>query len=265
MPDPTDPPNADIPPPSGVFVASVERAFRVVRAFDDAHSTMTLSEVAARVDLTRGTTRRFLQTLVTLGYVGTDGKRFWLAPRILDLGFAYLSASRLPQAAAPVARRISDATGESCSVAVLDGTQVVYVHRVQPRRIFSGALEIGSRLPAHASSLGQAILAHLPQDECDTVLAAMGFERFTDATLTDATALRDKLAAVRIAGAAFVDGELETGIASVAVPIEDRARRVVGALNIGTILARTSPAALRGHVPLLREGAAEIGSALTRD
>ena len=89
----------------------------------------------------------------------------------------------------------------------------------------------------------------------------MGYERFTDATLTDATALRDKLARVRIAGAAFVDGELETGIASVAVPIEDRARRVVGALNIGTMLARTSHEALRGHIPLLREGAAEIGSA----
>lgn len=264
MNETTDLAEADIPPPSGVFVASVERAFRIIKAFDDSHSRMTLSEVAVRIGLTRGTTRRFLQTLVTLGYLGSDGKQFWLAPKILDLGFAYLSASRLPQAAAPVARRISDATGESCSVAVLDGTQVVYVHRVQPRRIFSGALEVGSRLPAHASSLGQAILARLPADECDAVLALMDFQRFTEATLTDADALREKLDRVRVEGAAVVDGELETGIASVAVPIEDRARQVVGAINIGTIVARTSPEALRGHIPLLREGAAEIGASLAR-
>ena len=253
----------DVPKPSGVFVASVERAFRIIRAFDDAHPKMTLSEVAERIDLTRGTTRRFLQTLLTLGYVGSDGKYFWLSPKILDLGFAYLSASKLPQASAPIVRRISDETGESCSVAVLDEDSIVYVHRMQPKRIYSSALEVGSRLPIHASSLGQVMLAHMEQDEMCATVNRLSYTRYTDATLTSADELRAKLEQIRHDGYALVEGELETGIMSLAVPIFDRRGQLVAALNLGALQARTSKEQMLGpNLALLIDGAREIGQAL---
>ena len=249
---------------SGEVVASVGRAFSIVRAFDADHPRMTLSQVAERVDLSRGTARRFLQTLVALGYVEHDGKLFALTPRVLDLGFAYLAASRLPQVAAGPVRRVSDATGESCSVAVLDGRHVVYVHRVQPRRVFSSALEIGSRLPAHAAALGQVLLAALSPCELERRLRAATLERMTENTITDLSALQAKLDRIRRDGFALVDGELEDGIVSVAVPVVARSGETIAALNIGASAARTQADALvRDALPLLQDAAAEIGSTMT--
>ena len=252
-----------VPKPSGVFVGSVERAFRIIRAFDEEHSRMTLSEVAARIELTRGTTRRFLQTFVTLGYVHSDGKLFWLSPKILDLGFAYLSASRLPEVCGPVVRRISDQTGESCSVAVLDEDSVVYVHRVQPKRIYSSALEVGSRLPIHASSLGQVLLAHSEDAVRSKVFEQIEYTIFTDATVAGPQAFRDKLDVIRRQGHSLVEGELEAGIMSVAVPIFNRRGELLAAMNIGTLQARTSvDTMISDYLPLLVDGAREIGEML---
>lgn len=257
------PPEAAPKAASGDFVASVDRALRIVRAFDAEHARMTLTEVAGRVDLSRGTARRFLQTLVALGYVEHDGKLFRLTPKVLDLGYAYLSASRLPEAAAPIVRRISDASGESCSVAVREGRHAVYVHRVQPRRIFSSALEIGTRLPAHSSALGQVLLAAMPADARREILADTSLERFTDRTITDLDQLEEKLSRVARDGYALVEGELEEGIVSIAVPVVARSGATVAALNVGASAARTDAETLeRDVLPLMREGAAEIGRAL---
>ena len=192
-----------------------------------------------------------------------EKKLFRLTPKVLDLGFAYLSASRLPEAAAPVVRRISDASGESCSVAVRDGRHAVYVHRVQPHRIFSSALEIGSRLPAHSSALGQVLLAAMPEGERRAILSAATLERFTDRTITDVEQLEEKFARIARSGYALVEGELEEGIVSLAVPVVARSGATVAALNVGASAARTHPLALeRDVLPLMREGAAEIGRAL---
>ncbi len=253
----------DVPPPSGVFVASVERAFRIIRAFDEQYSRMTLSEVAERIDLTRGTTRRFLQTLVTLGYVTSNGKYFWLSPKVLDLGFAYLSASKLPQVSASIARRVSDELAESCSVAVLDEATVVYVHRVQPRRIYSSALEVGSRLPAHASSLGQVMLANLSEAELGDLLPRIGFKAYTDRTLTTVDSLNKKLDTIRRQGYSLVNGELEVGIISLAVPIVARNGETVAAINVAALEARTSVEKMLGeNLAVLHNAAREIGVAL---
>ena len=251
------------PVASGDFVASVDRALRIVRAFDADHDRMTLTEVAGRVDLSRGTARRFLQTLVALGYVDHDGKLFRLTPKVLDLGYAYLSASRLPEAAAPIVRRISDASGESCSVAVREGRHAVYVHRVQPHRIFSSALEIGTRLPAHSSALGQVLLAAMSADARQDILIDATLERFTDRTITDLDRLEDKLVRVARSGYSLVESELEDGIISIAVPIIARSGETVAALNVGASSARTDADTLeRDVLPIMLEGAREIGKAL---
>jgi IclR family pca regulon transcriptional regulator len=225
-----------VPEPTGTSatpaVQSLERGLAVIRAFDAEHARMTLSDVARRTGLTRATARRFLHTLVTLDYMQTDGRHFWLRPRILDLGYAYLSSLSLPDIAAPHLKQLSEEIHESSSVSVLDGTDVVYVARIPARRIMTVGITVGTRFPAYVTSMGRAILAGLPDDEVDALLRATPLEQLTPRTLTDLDALHAAVADVRRLGYALVDQELEIGLRSIAVGLADTAGRVVAAVNV---------------------------------
>ncbi|HWV86999.1 MAG TPA: IclR family transcriptional regulator C-terminal domain-containing protein [Capillimicrobium sp.] len=222
------------------FVQSLERGLAVVRAFSAERPEMTLSEVARETGLTRAAARRFLLTLVDLHYVHTDGRVFWLSPRVLELGHAYLSSMSLPEVAEPHLERLVAQVRESSSVSVLDGEDVIYVARVPVSRIMTVSINVGTRLPAHRTSMGRVLLA------------AQG-------AAPDDPVLREKLERVRRDGYALVDQELEEGLRSIAVPIHDRGGTVVAAMNLSTHAGRRTIDAMRRELlPPLRETAARI-------
>jgi IclR family transcriptional regulator, pca regulon regulatory protein len=247
---------ADGTPPRSEHVRSLDRGLAVIRAFDAEHPEQSLSDVARRTGLTRAAARRFLLTLAELGYVRTDGKLFALTPRVLELGYAYLSSLSLPEIASPHLEALAREVQESASMSVLDGTDVVYVARVPTSRIMTVAITIGTRLPAFATSMGRVLLAALPADERAQRLAALPAPRLTERTITDPSVLGRELEAVREAGYCVVDQELELGLRSISVPVRDRAGEVVAAVNVSTRAG--SRDVVRDVLPALRACAVAI-------
>jgi len=221
------------------FVQSLERGLAVIQAFGPSTPEMTISEVAEATGTTRATARRFLLTLEQLGHIRSDGRKFSLTPHVLGLGYAYLSSLDWWQIAQEVMEDVVQELQESCSASVLDGKDVIYVARVSATRIMSINLSIGTRLPAHVTSLGRVLLSHQPPETLDEYLATIAPHKFTERTKTDAAELREAIETARLKGYALVDQELETGLRSLAVPIYDRSGRILAALNVGTHAART--------------------------
>jgi IclR family pca regulon transcriptional regulator len=246
------------------FVASLARGLSVLRAFSKDAREMTLSEVAQRTGLTRAAARRFLLTLDSLGYVASDGRRFRLTPKVLDLGFSYLSSMEPYDVAMPYMEEVSAAIHESCSASVLEGCDIVYVARVPTtKRIMSVALGIGARLPAIATSMGRVLLAHLDDDALQQHLRSCPVRRHTKHTVTDVAALRDILRAVGRQGWCLVDQELEEGLISVAVPVRNKRGRVLAAMNASTHASRTRPEhVVERFLPVLQQAAHKISAAL---
>ncbi|MBB1632526.1 IclR family transcriptional regulator [Cupriavidus sp. UME77] len=226
--------------PSDTYVQSFARGLSVIRAFDAQHPAQTLSEIAQASGLTRAGARRILLTLVGLGYVRADGRLFRLTPKILDLGFAYLTSMPFWNLAEPIMEALSQEVRESCSISVLDGTEIVYVLRVPARKIMTINLSIGSRLPAYCSSMGRVLLAGLPLEELDRVLGASELRARTSRTVTDPAELKAIIAGIRTRGWAQNDQELEEGLVSLAAPIRNRAGQVIAAINISGQANRTS-------------------------
>jgi IclR family pca regulon transcriptional regulator len=245
------------------FVASLARGLAVVRAFSKDAREMTLSEVAKRTGLTRAAARRFLLTLESLGYVASDGRRFRLTPKVLDLGFSYLSSMELWDVAVPYMEEVSATIHESCSASVLEGCDIVYVARVPTKRIMSVALGIGARLPAITTSMGRVLLAHLEDEALEQHLLSCPVRRRTEHTVTNLAALRDLLRAVRQQGWCLVDQELEEGLISIAVPVRNKRGRVLAAMNASTHASRRVPAeVVRNYLPVLQQAAQKIAAAL---
>ena len=242
------------------FVQSLERGLAVIRAFDEHNSELTLSDVARSTGLTRAAARRFLLTLADLGYMRTDGRWFSLSPRILELGYAYLSSQSLTEVAEPHLERLVAEVHESSSVSVLDGDDIVYVARVPTSRIMTVSINVGTRFPAYATSMGRVLLAafcrraarRLPRRRGAPAAVAAHDHRRRDA-------LRAELAKVRRQGWALVDQELEEGLRSVAAPIRDRNGATIAAVNLSAHASRmTIDAARRGLIPPLLATAARI-------
>ena len=249
----------DKPAQNSDFVQSLERGLAVIRAFDAEHRELALSEVARLTGLTRAAARRFLLTLVKLGYVNFSQGRFSLRPRVLELGYAYLSSLTLPEVALPHMEQLVAKVNESCSISVLDDIDVVYVARVPTRRIMSITLAVGTRLPAFVTSMGRVLLAGLPDEELEERLARIEVTQLTSRTVTDKDALRVILAGVRRQGYAATDQELEEGLRSLAVPLRSASGAVTAALNVSVHASRASMAALRREfLPLARRTAAAI-------
>jgi IclR family transcriptional regulator, pca regulon regulatory protein len=222
----------------GEYVQSLARGLSVIRAFDAEHSQLTLSEVARITGLTRAAARRFLHTLVELGYMRGDGGRFALRPKILELGYAYLSSMTLPEMAMPHLEQLVERVHESSSVSVLDGDEVVYIARVPTRRIMTVAISVGTRFPAYATSMGRVLLAARTDEWLDGYFASTKLRTLTTHTIADVETLRRELSRVRTQGWALVDQELEDGLRSIAAPIRDPDGRVIAAVNVSTSATR---------------------------
>ena len=252
--------NGEAPARNSDFVQSLERGLAVIRAFGPDREHLSLSEVAEATGLTRAAARRFLLTLLQLGYVRSDGRKFSLRPRVLELGYAYLSGLSLPDVAAPHMEELVARLHESSSISVLDGQHIVYVVRVPTKRIMTVAISVGTRFPAYATSMGRVLLAALPPDELERYLAeAAPLEPLTDRTVTDPARLRELLAQVAEQGYAIVDQELEEGLRAVAVPIRGATDVGTAAINVSAHAARVSMAALREQIlPVLLDTVAQI-------
>jgi IclR family pca regulon transcriptional regulator len=214
--------------------------------------------------LTRAAARRFLLTLVELGYVRNDGRDFSLRPRVLDLGYAYLSGLGLPEVAAPHMEELVATVHESSSISVLDGNDVVYVVRVPTKRIMTVTIAVGTRFPAYATSMGRVLLAHRSPAEVERYLSSAALEPLTRRTVTDPERLGAILNTVRAQGYAIVDQELEDGVRSLAAPIHGAGGAVVAAINVSAHASRVTMDALRKDFlhPLL-DTAAKIDGDLT--
>ena len=249
--------------PRSELVQSLSRGLAIIRAFDRTAPNMTLSQVAARTGVSRAVARRFLHTLAHDGYVSTDGKYFRLTPRVLDLGFAYLSSLNIWDVAQPIMQEVVAATGESCSASVLDGAEIVYVARVAAGRIMQVGLGIGSRLPAFCSSMGRVLLAASTPQQLDAFFRAAVLKPFTPRTRTGEAALREEFARVAAQGWALVDEELETGLRSLSVPIRRRSGQVIAAMNVSCHANASTPEdTVAKCLPVLQAAADRIARSL---
>jgi IclR family pca regulon transcriptional regulator len=245
------------------FVNSLERGLAVIKAFSREKPSLTLSEVAKETNMTRAAARRFLITLEELGYVAQHGRKFTLRPSVLCLGYAYLSTLSFPEIAQPYMEALTEKVHESCSAAVLDGVDIVYVARVPTKRIMNISLAPGSRLPAFTTSLGRVLLADLSGEALNTFFNKAEFIARTPYTVTDPIRLREILTEVKAQGFALVDQELEEGLRSISAPICDRQGSAIAALNLSTQVSRTSLEQLKEEfVPLLIHTAKQISTEL---
>lgn len=241
------------------FMTSLARGLAVVRAFSDSRKPQTIAQISTRTGIPRAAVRRCLYTLQQLGYVDAELNNFSLRPKVLTLGYSYLSSTPLTVSAQPCLNAISRELNESSSLAVLDEGEILYVARAATSRVMSVALNTGSRLPAYCTSLGRVMLAHLPPDELDAYFQKTRLRPMTDRTVVDEARLREILRGVRQAGYAVNDEELEVGLRSIAVPVRGASGQVLAALNVGAQAARVSVERLeREFLPVLLRGAQEL-------
>jgi len=242
------------------FVTALASGLDVILAFDHANPRMTLSEVAAKTGMNRARARRFLLTLNSLGYVRKQNRHFELAPRTLQLGYAFLSANNYRTVIQQHLEDITAQIGESSSLGVLDGSEVIYVARsAAPHRLMAIALSVGTRLPAVATSMGRVLLAQLPENELEALLETATLTRYTERTIVDKDELRVRLRQVRQQGYCIVDQELDSALRSLAVPAFDANGTLLGAINVSTNAARIDLATLTERfLPLLQEKTRQI-------
>jgi len=240
------------------FIQSLQRGLGIIRTFDHAAPEQSVSEIAAKTGLTRATARRFLITLVELGFMETDGRLFRLTPRVLELGYSYLSGLGFPDVALPHLERLVAEVDESSEATVLDGADVVYVVRVPSRTLLTLAINVGGRMPAVATSMGRVLLAALPDDELDHRLDTAELKRYLPGTITDRARLHEEILRVREQGYAVVDQELEQGLIALAVPVRDRLGRAAGAINLSTHVGRRNSETILELVEPLSRTAALI-------
>jgi IclR family transcriptional regulator, pca regulon regulatory protein len=242
------------------FMTSLARGLAVIQAFSQRKRQLTVSQISNKTGFSRAAVRRCLYTLSKLGFAGSDDSRhFYLRARVLGLGHSYISSMPLAAAAQPVLEHVSHVLHESCSIATLDGMEIIYIARANVTRIMSIDLGVGSRLPAFCTSMGRVLLADLAPDKLEEYLARVEFKRFTDRTVVNAEKLRQVLKVVQRNGYSIVDQELELGLRSMAVPLRNPEGRVVAALNVGAHAQRISIQDLQTRFfPQLQAAAQEL-------
>ncbi|MFA5494974.1 MAG: IclR family transcriptional regulator C-terminal domain-containing protein [Porticoccaceae bacterium] len=238
-------------PPKADGMGGFAKGLKVIETFSTAMEPLTIAEVAQLTGLDRATSRRCILTLVNSGYALAEGRRFKLTPKVLLLSQSYLNAS-LPQLLQPSLESLAEQLDESCSSAVLDGIDIIYIARASRRRVMSINLNPGSRLPAYCTSMGRVLLANLAAEEAYDVLARSNRVPLTQHTITDIDVLMKELERIRASGYAIIDQELETGLSSIAVPIRNTAGKTVAALNVGMQSSRAAKDKLTGtFLPLM--------------
>ncbi len=244
------------------FVTALARGLAVLLVLSDKKRRMSISQVSHRTGIPRAAARRSLHTLERLGFIAADELRhFYLRPRVLSFSHAYLSASPLVVLAQPILDRLGESLQEACSLAILDGDEIVYLARSASSRIMSPSLNVGRRLPAYCTSIGQVLLAHLPPEELDDYLAHVRFHPYTEHTVTSAERLRETLEAVRSNGVAFASQQMERRLSTIAVPVRDAGGHYVAGMNVilhGRLLS-VADMTERFYRPL-HQAAMELGS-----
>ncbi|WP_413711593.1 IclR family transcriptional regulator [Rhizobium sp. Rhizsp82] len=241
------------------FVSGFARGLKVIEAFGEMHQRLSITDAAKLTGLDRATVRRSLLTLSELGYADYDGKFFTLTPKVLRLGHAYLSATPLPAILQPHLDLLSEKAGQSASASVLDGTEILYIARASQKRVMSINLTPGSRLPAYCASMGRVLLAALPEAEARAILARSDLKANTPRTITDPGKLITEFQRVRTQGYAVINQELELGLCSIAVPVENDRGQLICALNIGAPAAHASAEEMvTRYLPLMKETQAAL-------
>ena len=250
-------------PPTPVFIGSLARGLRVLRSFSAERPEMTLTQVADCTNLTRAGARRFLLTLVELGYVRKDVRLFRLTPKVLELGLAYLCSTPLSRLSQPCLKQFTELTGESCSIAVLDGDEVVFIARTLSRRFLRPGMHVGMRMPACYTAAGRMLVAGGGEAAIDRYLETADLQPRTRHAIDSKVVLRAELLRVMQQGFAIVDQELEEGLCSLSVALRDHSRQVIAAINTAShVAAVPRNEMLRRFLPLLRAVAADIEDAL---
>jgi IclR family pca regulon transcriptional regulator len=269
---PTDDQEPVSPPPEDYsddrdFVTALARGLAVLLAFSQKRRRLTIAEVSHRTRISRASVRRSLHTLAELGYVGQDDhRRFRLRPKVMAFGEAYLSATPIALVAQPVLDRLADVVGESASLAIADGDEIVYLARAVSSRILSTTLNVGRRMPAYCTSIGRVLLAALPDDALDAYLARVTLHGFTERTLTSIDELRRALEVAARDGYAIADQQMEPGIATIAVPVHASDGHVVAGINVlvraGRMDAKTM---IARFVPPLTHASRKLARLLPED
>jgi IclR family pca regulon transcriptional regulator len=254
---------ADPPEKIRDFVGSLARGLSVLRTFDEDKPEMTLTEVAGRSRLTRAGARRFLLTLVELGYVKKNHRLFRLTPKVLELGYAYMASTPISRLSQPFLKQFADVTGESCSVAVMDGDQVVYIARTPGKRFLRLGFHVGVRLPIWYTSAGRMLIGSGGEETIDRCLENAQLQALTRHSITARSRLRGELLKAWKQGYSIVDQELEEGLCSLSVPVCDAKNQVIAALNTAVnVAAVTKDTLLSKYLPLLRKAAEDIRDTL---
>ncbi|WP_327365830.1 IclR family transcriptional regulator domain-containing protein [Streptomyces sp. NBC_01217] len=241
------------------FIEALARGLEVITAFQPRQPLMSLTDVANATGLARPTARRILLTLTELGYVRQQAGGFMLTPRVLELGTAYTTSMGLWEVARPHMEWLVERTNESCSIAQLDGSDIVYVARVSVPKIVTLSVQVGTKFPALQTSLGKVLLAALPQDEADRVLSEPSRSGLVPVWQPEPNEWKAELREVRARGWALTDEQLARGIRSVAAPLRDGSGRVIASVNINAHAAETSvEVLLNDYLPLLLQVAGEI-------
>lgn len=225
-------------------MGGLAKGLEVLRTFSRAKPHMTLSEIAARAGLPAATARRCLNTFEELGYVTRNGRQFLLRPKVLEIGAVYLDSMDIETLTRTHLEEMARETGDSAAMAVLSGTEIVYVARASVRTLVRMEAHVGSHFPAHATSMGRVLLAGLSPEKLADYFAKSKLEKLTEKTVTDRAELEKAIAAVRRDGYAVVEEELALGVVALAVPVHDANGRVVAALNSSSHSRHTSSAAM---------------------
>ena len=246
------------------FVQSLARGLDVITAFSKESPSMTLSEVAEAVGLNRATARRFLLTLQSLGFITSAGKQFALTPKVLELGYSYLSSLGLTDLISPHLVSLSNQLHESASAAILDDTDIVYIARAAGQKIMQVQITIGTRFPAAFTSMGRVILADLSIDKQREILSRTHLAPLTQHTKVNPEEILSELQKIKSQGFAFVDQELELGLRSIAVPIRDKQGQIIAAINVSTAASGSSESSLETLLPQLKGCALAIENSILR-
>lgn len=249
-------------PESESFVRTFARGLQVIEAMGQSAPRTTIAQIAQSCALPRTVVRRLLLTLAELGFVQTDEKSYWLTPKVLRLGMSYLQALPFWRHSQLILEELSHQTGQSCAISVLDGHEIVYVHRFHTRRILAVTPLIGARLPAYAVSMGRVLLGSLPAAQLNAMLKAWPPRAYTPRTLSQPRALMAAIAQARAQGHAWVDGELDESICGIAVPVLDAEGRTIAAVNVSLLSGQATEAqALKEHLPRLKLAASRLRAA----
>ena len=241
------------------FMTSLARGLAVVKAFSDQRRSMTIAQISHKTGIPRAAVRRCLYTLKQLGYAEAEANNFYLKPKILTLGYSYLSSTPLTISAQPYLNQVSRTLNESCSLATLDDVDILYVARSSTSRVMSVSLSTGSRLPAYCTSLGRVLLSALNETELKAYFGKADLRRYTERTIVSEDRLRQIFRGIRQSGYAVVEEELEIGLRSIAVPVRGASGAVVAALNIGAQATRVTKAEMElNFLPALLNAASEL-------